>query len=898
MQLCRFLARSLAPLVLLCSLSLPGSAVSQQGSSCTPGWVPAALTQGANNWIRVLKTLDDGSGPKLYAGGWFTSIGNTNANRVACWNGSQWEALGSGMPDNSLEVSSLTLYDEGQGPRLFAAGQFSSAGGVAASNIARWDGTSWSALGSGTSGNTRVRALAVFDSGSGPFLFAGGEFTTAGGISAPGIARWNGSTWSSVGSTVTNGWVHSLAVVDLGSGPRLYAGGNFTTIGGVSANRIARWDGTSWSALGTGVSGPNLTSSVSAITVHDFGTGPQLCIGGSFSSAGGITAQNVARWNGTNWSAFTPTFPVSDPVTTLASIDVGSGKRLFAGSKSLGLAPNLRLWNGASWVTVGGNIDGEVNSLAEYDDGSGLKAYVGGTFLSTGGQSAACLACWNGSAWTSFGAGVARPVIGATFVESGATRELYVLADTFGWGTENYQHARWNGSRWQELPGATDVFAGMGSGTVGNVRRALVATQQYFFMTYTTVLKYATTTNWITVGTFEKNGGADAATLHDMLDFDVAGIPSLVVAGDFNGAQNHIAVMTGPSTWGTLGTGTSGPVHALTRWDSGAGPQLVAGGSFLTAGGSAARNVALWTGSAWTNLGAGLEGNVDDLVVFDDGSGAAPHAGGSFLTSNGQPVNHIARWNGTDWVPLGTGLNGPVTRLAVFDDGVRPALFAIGSFTSAGGSPAAGIARWDGANWSAITPGMPDIDTLVTADLGSGEELYFGGSFSTGVFPRVAPNGGAGLATWGCAPQTTSTTYCPTPGSPSGCIAQLTALGQASASATTGFLLMTSSVDGQRNGRILYGLGGPQSAPWPGGFGALCVRGPHQRLPVQNSGGLVGQCDGAWSEDWNTFRANNPTALGQPFLGGERLWAQAWYREPLAPTSGILTSALAFDVGP
>ena len=43
--------------------------------------------------------------------------------------------------------------------------------------------------------------------------------------------------------------VHALAV----SGSNLYAGGEFTTAGGVSANRIAKWDGNSWTALGSGM---------------------------------------------------------------------------------------------------------------------------------------------------------------------------------------------------------------------------------------------------------------------------------------------------------------------------------------------------------------------------------------------------------------------------------------------------------------------------------------------------------------------------------------------------------------------------------------------------------------------------------------------------------------------
>ena len=94
--------------------------------------------------------------------------------------------------------------------------------------------------------NGQVNALAV----SGSDLYAGGEFTTAGGVSANNIAKWNGSAWSALG-TGMNGvsTVNALAVI----GGDLYAGGYFTTAGGVRANNIAKWNGSVWSALGSGI---------------------------------------------------------------------------------------------------------------------------------------------------------------------------------------------------------------------------------------------------------------------------------------------------------------------------------------------------------------------------------------------------------------------------------------------------------------------------------------------------------------------------------------------------------------------------------------------------------------------------------------------------------------------
>jgi len=103
----------------------------------------------------------------------------------------------------------------------------------------------------------------------------------AGDVSANYIAKWDGSSWSALGSGM-NGPVYALAL----SGTNLYAGGAFTMAGGASANRIAKWDGSSWSALGSGMNGY-----VWALAVG----GSDLYVGGDFTMAGGKGSTNVAK---------------------------------------------------------------------------------------------------------------------------------------------------------------------------------------------------------------------------------------------------------------------------------------------------------------------------------------------------------------------------------------------------------------------------------------------------------------------------------------------------------------------------------------------------------------------------------------------------------------------------
>ena len=152
--------------------------------------------------------------------------------------------VGLGLGDERRLVYALAV----SGTNLYAGGDFTTAGGVPANNIAKWDGSAWSALGSGMDAQlvAGVYALAV----SGTDLYAGGYFTTAGGVPANDIAKWDGSAWSALGSGMTTAAVRALAV----SGTNLYAGGDFTTAGGVAATNIAKWDGSAWSALGSGMS--------------------------------------------------------------------------------------------------------------------------------------------------------------------------------------------------------------------------------------------------------------------------------------------------------------------------------------------------------------------------------------------------------------------------------------------------------------------------------------------------------------------------------------------------------------------------------------------------------------------------------------------------------------------
>ncbi len=146
-----------------------------------------------------------------------------------------------------------------------------------------------------------------------------------------------------------------------------------------------------------------------------------------------------------------------------------------------------------------------------------------------------------------------------------------------------------------------------------------------------------------------------------------------------------------------------------------------------------------------------------------------------------------------------------------------------------------------------------------------------------------------------CAP---ATTYCTAGTTANGCVPSIAAIGQASASAGDGFVISVSSVEGAQSGLIFYGLSGATASPWVSSSSMLCVAAPVQRTPIRDSGGTLGACDGSLSLDWNAYIAGTHGALGAPFVGGELVFAQGWFRDPVAPKSTALSDGLQFGVCP
>ncbi|MCR9247334.1 MAG: hypothetical protein NXI31_20070 [bacterium] len=325
-------------------------------------------------------------------GGIFTTAGGVTCNRIARWDDAGWQSLGTGMDD---WVADLAFASNGD---LYASGNFSTAGGVAAEHLARWDGTAWHAIGNGTapvtSHYTNFTAIAVMPNGD---LVSDGNINLGGGSYTSQVMRWDGSTWSALGGpTATfDHVIRRLVVLPNGD---LVAGGFFSSVGNVSANGIARWNGSSWSGFGTGITSTLPQRFVDAIALHPNG---DLIVGGYFSDAGGAPATCIARWDGASWSSVGGGVnnAVMGLVVTPAGDILAAGDFTQAGSASVSL---MARFDGA-WSALGSGASASIRDMAWLSSGQLVCA---GFFFGLGGatsRGAALLTttCGAGSATTS-----------------------------------------------------------------------------------------------------------------------------------------------------------------------------------------------------------------------------------------------------------------------------------------------------------------------------------------------------------------------------------------------------------------------------------------------------------------------------------------------------------------
>ena len=382
-------ASFIAPLAaLLAAAAFSSTAVAQ---TCTPFWDGTIGTPGVttSTYVGSLWKYNN----KLIASGSFTdmaSVANTAYIAQYDLTANTWSSVGGGLGSgisNAFGTSFSTF-----GNDLIVGGFFANAAGVAdTKSIARWDGTAYHSLRTGWAFDSvnAVWSLLTTDAiGGQNRVYIGGGFDTIAGMPAGCIASWDGTTLRPLASSMTlvgiNPIVPALATFDdgQGGGTQLYIGGRFSAVDGVPANMIARWNGTTWSAVGTTLVPRNAAAEIDTMLVFDDGTGPALYVGGTNLRVNGeVINRATAKWNGTTWSAVGQA--LTGRTWSLAAFDDGAGTKLYAAGTQAGVGFIYRL-EGGTWVPVDGGASAQAFRL--FVDGNTM--YVGGSFTSVGGQAA------------------------------------------------------------------------------------------------------------------------------------------------------------------------------------------------------------------------------------------------------------------------------------------------------------------------------------------------------------------------------------------------------------------------------------------------------------------------------------------------------------------------------
>lgn len=392
-------------------------------------------------------TFDDGSGEALYVGGDFRRIDGELFASVAKYDGMGWSNVGLGLELG--EVLDLHVHDFGAGPELVAAGMFTQTGGAPIEQVARWTGTQWTSVGLAPRGGP-VRALTSWNDGTQNLLVAGGRFGEAGSGLARRIAAFDGTSWSALGNGVgfaSGGNNLEIGVYCLLSEPspggRLVVGGIFDEASGVSVGGVAAWDGTTWSELGTGIvpeSGPLEVMTLTSVVLEgeervvaggrfefeeaagsnaavldgttwrrlaedglgfygsrtndgvlwDDGQGESLYVAGRFERAGRVMAENIVRRDSQgHWESIAEGLEPAPQFQGILQLLAHDGPLRGSNADASGVYAlgsfyvdsqftQIARFDGTQWHAVS-PFQGEIDCITIFDDGQGPRLFAGGT---------------------------------------------------------------------------------------------------------------------------------------------------------------------------------------------------------------------------------------------------------------------------------------------------------------------------------------------------------------------------------------------------------------------------------------------------------------------------------------------------------------------------------------
>lgn len=649
-----------------------------------------------------------------------------------------WNAVNKdGVVSTNGAVESIA-YGNG---RFFIGGRFTVAGAVAASNVAQWDGTRWSALDSGLNG-----AVKLLHYGKDGKLYATGDFTASGKSECRHIAVWNGTKWSNLGSGLDKG-ARFLATDGLGN---LYTSGPYTLLGRWDNDNIGVWK-TAWDTL------PLPKTNLTAMAADDSGRiylsdrnqvytlenrawkavgykgGEKIALvtdkGGALYSG---TGSRIEKFNRNAWTVSIQN--IAGGVRAIAFDD--TGKMYFGGRfnsvKTDSACRNVSGLMDSVGVPMGLGLDDTVSTLVAGDSG---RVFAKGYFKKSGESELAGLAQWDGIRWGGFGAGMNGNV---EAVATGKNGDLYIAGNFTAVGGIAALHiARWDGRKWNAL--------GVGLGAPGTPLDSKLISA--IALDKDGILYVG--------GRFISAGGKPIHGLAKWNGVVWDSLPSSQIpSGDFEAmafAFDKDGILYAAGRYGKAKINTSLP---LMKWDGDslrlvdsdtAGytyierlqaltfdskGNLFVGGKFTMLRGVSTSGIVRWDGKKWAALDSGFFGGgtgyiteANALTCVND----TIYIGGAFLKAASEPMQHVALWDGSKLKSVGKGVNSWGRVHSILHDG-RGRVFVGGNFESASGIRTNNIACWNGSNWSNLGSGT---DLGVSAMSLSDSTLFVGGYFFT-----------------------------------------------------------------------------------------------------------------------------------------------------------------------
>jgi len=722
----------------------------------------------------------------VYIAGHFQS-GNTQPLRVAKWSGGQWQILGDRFPDGLAEAIAVDALGNVYLGGVFNLAINSNGSEIETQNIAKWNQATgkWEELGGGVDDD--VFALAIASNND---VYVGGNLTrgfnpNGATVSIWRIGKWNASQsiWQPLGEGVVNTGSNAVTALAIDASGDVFVGGDFTGVYNpgrvqVNANYLARWNGTSWSPLGQGLTdSPRSGERVAGIAIDNSN---RVYVAGDIGTAvnddGTSVAGPLVYWEGGQWrrlATMIPPFLIND----LAVDSAGKVYLMYVVDVSIKI---VDAWNGTTWTTL------VYKNRSPYPSVIAANPKYPAEFLYLGGQfsdfySPAIIntvqiannARWDGRRWFDFiPFGAAGEVFAIAADNQGLPGALYVGGNfTSVEGNPASNIARFDGTKWDALGGGVNgpvhamapisysqpgAFVGGAFSTAINPDGSTVNVSNIAFGDHRQK-------RWLPVG----SGLSGAVYALEISGYE------LYAGGAFTQALNgptvnRIARWSFSShRWEAFGRGVDGAVMPEVRalavglggsvssprfWRS-----VYVGGKFTEAANSDGskvfcRNLMLWDGydNRWRAMCNGVDDEVRALALAGRDYYAPLYVGGRFRTGvndNGALVNldRVALWYFGEWRPLGRGLNGAVTTIVPAYDHTQ--IYLGGEFTQAVNSngvvkPANRIAVFERtyaagviSEWDALGSGTNDAVNAMASVWpcprnNKTEVLFVGGKFS------------------------------------------------------------------------------------------------------------------------------------------------------------------------